>query len=165
MFGEINEIMVRKFFINCSKVWTIVSCCWCYYYHLQRPSNNDVAGLCAKVLQLCLALCDPMDCSLPGSSVHGGSPGKNTRVGCHFFLQGIFLTQRSNPRLFCLLHWQGGSFPLAPPGKHQIWGLLIFLAELMLFFLSDSLALFKNCFRVHTVYILGTLFLISTKVS
>ena len=28
-------------------------------------------------------LSDPMDCSLPGSSVHGDSPGKNTGVGCH----------------------------------------------------------------------------------
>ena len=41
-------------------------------------------------------------------------PGKNTGVGCHTFLQGIFLTQGSNPQL---LHWQAGSLPLAPPGK------------------------------------------------
>ena len=27
------------------------------------------------------------------------SPGKNTGVGCHFFLQGIFPTRRSNPGL------------------------------------------------------------------
>ena len=27
--------------------------------------------MCAKLLQLCPTLCDPMDCSLPGSSVHG----------------------------------------------------------------------------------------------
>ena len=40
-----------------------------------------------------------MDCSLPGSSVHGDSPGKNTGVGCHALLQGIFLTQGSNPGL------------------------------------------------------------------
>ena len=38
--------------------------------------------------QLCLTLCDPMDYSLPVSSVHGIFPGKNTRVGCHFLLQG-----------------------------------------------------------------------------
>ena len=30
---------------------------------------------------------------------------------------GIFQIQGSNPCLFCLLHWQGGSLPLAPPGK------------------------------------------------
>ena len=49
--------------------------------------------------QSCPALCDPMDCSLPGSSVHGDSLGKNTGVGCHVFLQGIFPTQGSNPGL------------------------------------------------------------------
>ena len=37
--------------------------------------------------------------SQPGSSVHGDSPGKNTGVGCHALLQGIFPTQRSNPSL------------------------------------------------------------------
>jgi len=31
-------------------------------------------------------------------------PGKDTRVACHFLLQGIFLTQESNPCLLCLLH-------------------------------------------------------------
>ena len=36
----------------------------------------------AKSLQSCPTVCDPMDCSLPGSSVHGDSPGKNTGVGC-----------------------------------------------------------------------------------
>ena len=40
------------------------------------------------VAQSCLTLCDPMDCSLPGSSVHEDSPGKNTGVGCHALLQG-----------------------------------------------------------------------------
>ena len=54
--------------------------------------------------QLCLILCDPTDCSLPGSSVHGIFQARNTRVGCHFLLQGIFLTQGSNPSLLCLLH-------------------------------------------------------------
>ena len=58
-----------------------------------------------------------MDCSPPGSSVHGDSPGKNTGVGCHFLLQGIFPTQESNPHLLCFLHWQARSLPLAPPGK------------------------------------------------
>ena len=32
------------------------------------------------------------------------SPGKNTGVGCHFLLEGIFLTQGSNPGLLRLLH-------------------------------------------------------------
>ena len=50
------------------------------------------------VTQLC-RLCDPMDCNPPGSSAHGDSPGKNTEVGCHALLQGIFPTQGLNPGL------------------------------------------------------------------
>ena len=56
--------------------------------------------MCTKSLQSCPALCDPMDCSPPGSSVQRDSPGKNTRVGCHVLLQVIFRTQGLNP---CLL--------------------------------------------------------------
>ena len=41
------------------------------------------------------------------------SPGKNSGVCCHFLLQGIFLTQGSNP---CLLHWQVDSLPLSHLG-------------------------------------------------
>ena len=48
------------------------------------------------VTQLCLTLRNPMDCTLTGSSVLGDSPDKNTRVGCHTLLQGIFLTKGSN---------------------------------------------------------------------
>ena len=40
--------------------------------------------------------------------------GKNTGMGCHFLLEGIFLTQGSNPRL---LHWQAGSLPLSHQGS------------------------------------------------
>ena len=58
--------------------------------------------ICAKLLQSCLTLCDPMDYSPPGSSVHGDSPGKNTGVGYHALLQGIFLIQGSP--ILCLLH-------------------------------------------------------------
>ena len=40
-----------------------------------------------------------MNCSPPGSSAHGDSQGKNTRVGCCSLLEGIFPTQGSNPSL------------------------------------------------------------------
>ena len=52
------------------------------------------------VTQLYWTLCDPMDYSLPGFSVHRDSPGKNTGVGCHALLQGITLTRGLN---LCLL--------------------------------------------------------------
>ena len=46
----------------------------------------------------------PWTVSPPVSCVHGDSPGKNTAVGCHALLQGIFLTQRWNSHLLRLLH-------------------------------------------------------------
>ena len=57
------------------------------------------AAAAAKSLQSCPTLCDPIDGSPPGSFVHGDSLGKNNGVGCHAILQGIFLTQGSNPVL------------------------------------------------------------------
>ena len=89
-----------------------------FFFFLQKKSafKTNVfsylmfAMLCL-VSQSCPTLCDPMDCSLPGFSVHGGSLGKNTGVGCHALLQGIFPTQGSNPGLlhcrwilYCLSH-------------------------------------------------------------
>ena len=57
--------------------------------------------------------CSPMDCTPPGSSVHD-VPGKNTGVGCHFLLQGIFPPQGSNSHL---LHWQEHSLLLSHQGS------------------------------------------------
>ena len=55
---------------------------------------------CAYSLSCVFAtLCDPMDCSPPGSFVHGNSPGKNTGVDCHALLQVIFLIQGLDPGL------------------------------------------------------------------
>ena len=45
------------------------------------------------------------------------SPGKNTGVGCHALLQGIFTIQGSNLWLLCLLHWQADSLSSKPLGK------------------------------------------------
>ena len=57
-------------------------------------------GICAcLVAQSCPTLCDPMDCTPPGSSIHGDSPGKNTGVDCHALLQGIFPTKGLKPDL------------------------------------------------------------------
>ena len=65
------------------------------YKPIAYGSNHASRYTHAKCLvaQSCLTLCDPMDYSPPGSSVHGNSPGKNTGVGCHALLQGIFPTR------------------------------------------------------------------------
>ena len=68
----------------------------CSSAHFNFYISSSVLHL---VTQLCLTLCDPMDCSLLGSSVYGDSPGKNNGMGCHALFQGIFPTQGSNPGL------------------------------------------------------------------
>ena len=55
--------------------------------------------------------CDPTDQNLPSSFAHEDSLGKNTGVGCHAQLQGIFPTQGSNP---CILNWPTGSLLSEP---------------------------------------------------
>ena len=60
---------------------------------------------CCLVAQSCLILCDPMDCSPPGSSGPWDFPGKNTEVGCHFHLQEIFPMQGANLCFLLSLHW------------------------------------------------------------
>ena len=71
------------------------------FYKTAQLKNKQIPSL-TKILSfyityLCLVaqsyptLCDPMDCSPPGSSFHGDSLGKNTGVGCHFLLQLIYL--------------------------------------------------------------------------
>ena len=67
----------------------------------------------AKSLQLHPTLCNPMDCSLPGFSVHGIPQARILEQK----IPWIFLSQRSNLCLLCPLHWQAGSLPLAPSGK------------------------------------------------
>ena len=55
----------------------------------------EVLGACVCVSHACLTLCDPMDCSPPGSSVPRAFPGKDPGVGWHSLLQ-IILTQGLN---------------------------------------------------------------------
>ena len=81
-------------------------------------------GICSSgpgkvfVTRLCLTLCNPMDCSLPDSSVHGILRAYYwiwyTGVGCHSFLQGIFPTQGLNPGL---PHCKQMHYPLSHQGS------------------------------------------------
>ena len=70
-------------------------------------------------------------------------------MGCHVLLQGIFPTQGSNPRLLCLLHWQPGSLPLAPPGKSHTF--LFFLTQLNFYFEPLFCQEGRRLFLVNTV--------------
>ena len=64
--------------------------------------------VCVLVSQSCPTLCDPMDCSLPGSSVHGILQAR--------ILQGI-PDPGIEPKS---LTWQAESLPSEPPGKPQL---------------------------------------------
>ena len=77
-------------------IYHYMNCTWCIQ-HIFWPVSNL---MCRCVLSCSvMSNCDPMDCSLPGSSVQGDSPVKNIGVGSHILLQEIFPTQGSNPGL------------------------------------------------------------------
>ena len=76
-----------------------------------------LCACCPKLLQSCLILCGPHGLQPARLLCPWDSLGRNTGVGCHALLQGIFLAQGSNPSLLCLLHWWTISLPLPPRGK------------------------------------------------
>ena len=89
-------------------------CCLCSKHFLQPLLCLCVpVGLC-PVAQLCLTLCDSMDSQPIRLLCTWNFPGKNTRVGCHFLLQGTFQTQELDP---CLLQWQVDSLTSEPLEK------------------------------------------------
>ena len=106
---EFPSLTFQKVRCNCSK--TSLQCLM-IWSHL-TPPHKESTSLSACVLSRfsCVWLLQPYGLC-PWHSL-----GKNTGVGFHVPIQGLFPTQGSNPHIFCLLLWQGGSLPLAPPGK------------------------------------------------
>ena len=89
-----------------------------FFFFFKNTQWQVSTTMLCLVTQLCLTLCNPMDYSLPGSSVHGDSPGKNAGVGCHALLQGIFPTQGLNPGLW---HCRQILYHLRPRGNSLDW--------------------------------------------
>ena len=80
-----------------------------------RELRSHMCCVCL-VIQSCLTLCDPMDCSPPGSSVHGDSPGKNTGAGSKPSSR-----RSSQPRdRTQVSHKAGGFFTKVPHAKEQL---------------------------------------------
>ena len=77
-----------------------------------RSLINSNFGIIAVCAQSCLTLCNPLDLQPTRHLSSWSFPGKNTRVGYHFPLQEIFLTQGSNPWLLHLPYWQVNCLPL-----------------------------------------------------
>ena len=99
-------------------VWepTLCSITLCLFpLMLQAQLSASLYAYCVlSCFTVCPTLCNPRDCRLICPC---DSPGKNTGVGSHALLQGIFPTWGLNWHLLCILHWQMGSLPLALPGK------------------------------------------------
>ena len=113
--------LLQWIFLTQESNWGLLHCRWILYQLSYQGSTMDISRshqswwiIWAKHwatfpsfvepsfvlgMHACLILCSPMDCNPPASSVHGDSPGKNTEVGCHALLQGIFPTQGSKPVL------------------------------------------------------------------
>ena len=89
---------------------------WNYASFLDKIGRMPRILCCAKLLQSCLTLCHPMDCSPPGSSVHGILQARILEWVAVASSREIFPTQGWNLSLLQLLHWQAGSLPLMPPG-------------------------------------------------
>ena len=97
------EILRRKFSIVSQEATTTLMA-----WRMECRMISLIINHCCLVAKSCLTLCDPMDSNArlfcPWDSL-----GKNTGVGCHFLLRGLFLTQVSNLHL---LHWQEDSWIL-----------------------------------------------------
>ena len=82
-------------------------------------------SVCAKSLPSCPTLCDPVDCSPPGSSVHRILQARILEWVAVASSGGVFPTQGWKLRLLCLLHWQAGSLPRVLPkitiSTEQAW--------------------------------------------
>ena len=101
-----------------------------HFHFLSDAWNHDCAlsltiPCVCLVTQLCPTLCDPMDCSPPGSSVHGDSPGKNTGGGWLCSPPGDLPNPGIEPRSPAL---KADSLPTEPQGRLDI----LWLSSLML---------------------------------
>ena len=97
------SVLSQGVFLESSGGWGLEHLVWA------PPCASPLPALCCpfvcvKLLQSFPTLCNPTDCSPPGSPVHGDSPDKNAGVGCHALIPGIFPTQGSNSCLLQLLH-------------------------------------------------------------
>ena len=111
----IFSICIYKSLRKCVQIYTYKGCVGRQIY-LSICLSIYLSSLClhaCSISQLYLTLCDPMDCSHQ-APLSMGFPDKNTGVGCHFLLQGIFPTQGFNP---CPLPCQADSLPLTHLGS------------------------------------------------
>ena len=108
-----QQVLVRR-----RRIGTFIHCWW-DHFPLEYSQGLKVLSteLSYSVAQSCPTLCDPMDCSPPGSSIHGISQARQ-RVSCHFLLQG-FPDPGIELIFFAYPALGGGFFTSEPPGKTE----------------------------------------------
>ena len=112
---------------------------------LLSPLQFGECVVLCLVIQSSPLLCNPMDCSLPGSSAHEDSPGKNIGVGCHALLQAIFPIQGSKPRSPTL--W-ADSLPPELPGKPKNTGVCSLSLLQGIFLIQESNRGLLHCMQI-----------------
>ena len=150
--------------------WKLNSIAWGRTAEKCRGHLDCCLPVCAVlclVAQSCLPLYDPIDCSPPGSSAHGDFPGKNTGVGCHALLQGIFPTQGSNSGLphckwiLYLLSHLSLAFLASESKGFFFFYLFVYLFVISILFLGEILFQNLNCHLSFIYFFLVFLYLIS----
>ena len=86
-----------------------------------------------------IQLCNPMDCSPPGSSVHGILQARILEWVAIPFSPGDLPDAEIEPVFLCPLHWQAGSLPFAPPGK-PIYYVYVYIFAYVLYIYSIYLS-------------------------
>ena len=113
------DLLERMFKIISTQIWLLTKLLLLIFSYFTSFLTVNVVPLhvvhenpvLCLVAPPCLTLCDPVDCSPSGSSVHGSLQARK-QVGCHALLQGIFPTEGLNPGLLLL---QADSLPSEPP--------------------------------------------------
>ena len=101
------------------------------------------------VTQLCSALCNSMDCSPPGPSVHGIFQARILEQVTISFSTGIILTQGSNPSLQCLLHCRWVLYQLSHEGSPHM---LLYMYKCIRMYTYRYMYTYI-CTHIHTYYI------------
>ena len=112
----------------------IVFCTWMVEETCYRESHIPaiVYSQFSSVAQSCPTLCNTMDCSPPGSSVHGNSPGVNTGVGCHTSFRGY-----SQPRDWTQVSHIAGRFFTIWATRPSICPLFLYEMKVLIYLILD----------------------------
>ena len=110
-----------------------------------------------KSLQWYPTLCNAMDYSLRGSSVNGILQARILGVTCHFCLQGLFLTQGSNPCLLHFLHWQVDSLLLSHRGSLESF------IQVVIYMITHDCMLGNPCYEFSLCFWLNPITMLITQ--